>query len=86
VTPWIGLTLGNAADLGEFWSDRTTVGAADCTHEPTDEDPRRLSLALDCPQDTPILLKLSVCPERRGDLITPDDVHVSNGGHGPYRR
>jgi hypothetical protein len=36
-------------------------------------------IALNCPNPTPILLKLSVCAERRGDLITPDDVRVSGG-------
>ena len=33
-------------------------------------------IALECPNPTPMLLKLSVCAERRGDLITPDDVRA----------
>jgi transglutaminase-like putative cysteine protease len=36
-------------------------------------------IALHCPHPTPMLLKLSVCAERRGDLLAPDDVTVSGG-------
>ena len=36
-------------------------------------------IAFDCPAPTPMLLKLSVCQERRGDLLTSDRVHVSGG-------
>jgi transglutaminase-like putative cysteine protease len=37
-------------------------------------------IAFDCPMDTPFLLKLKVHPDRRADLLTPDDVQVSSGG------
>jgi transglutaminase-like putative cysteine protease len=36
-------------------------------------------IAFDCPNPTPMLLKLSVCPERRADLITSDEVRLSGG-------
>ncbi|THD57474.1 transglutaminase family protein [Phenylobacterium sp.] len=36
-------------------------------------------IALECPYPTPMLLKLSVRPERLGDLLTPDDVQASGG-------
>ena len=36
-------------------------------------------IALNCPTPTPMLLKLSVCAERRNDLLTPDDPQVSGG-------
>jgi hypothetical protein len=36
-------------------------------------------IALDVAAPTAILLKLGVHPDRRGDLLTPDDVQLSSG-------
>jgi transglutaminase-like putative cysteine protease len=37
-------------------------------------------LTFDCPVPTPFVLKLNVHPDRRQDLLTPDQVQVSSGG------
>ncbi len=36
-------------------------------------------IAFDCPQPTPMILMLSIRPERRRDLVTPEELKVSPG-------
>ena len=43
-------------------------------------------IAFDCPAPTPMILMLSVRPERRNDLVTPETIAVSPARSADGRR